>query len=59
MFVGDAIVILLPLVIPSDAERMKKFWEAEEARLAKEEAELDRMEREFGMLASYSELSSL
>lgn len=34
--------------MPSEAEKQKRFWEAEEARLAEEEAELDRMEKEFG-----------
>jgi len=39
--------ILTP-VSPTKAEKQKKFWEKEEARLIAEEAELDRLEREFG-----------
>ncbi|XP_067940418.1 uncharacterized protein [Watersipora subatra] len=48
------LLVLLALIFllyrkcaPTKAEKQKKYWEAEEARLKAEEEELDRMEREF------------
>lgn len=39
---------LLSIGAPTKAEKQKRYWEAEEARLLAEEAELDRMEKDFG-----------
>lgn len=41
--------VWLFLVAPTKADKQRKYWEAEEARLAAEESELDRTEQEFGM----------